>query len=74
MNPTIVFDFTQAYPNLTALMLLFSGVLLLWNDVKAYNQRDMPREAQWTRRLGWMNIGCSVALYAASWVYSQWIW
>lgn len=73
-NPMVTFDFTQPYPNLTGLLLLLTGILLLLVDVKAYNQRSMSREAQWTRRLGWTNIACGVAMYVAGWVYSQWIW
>lgn len=63
--------FSIGYTNFTVLLMLLTGGLLLFRDVKMYELKGMQKEQKATKRLGWLNITAGAILWTGNWAYQN---
>lgn len=56
------------------LLLLITGILILFFDVKRYEAAKMNKEKRGARFAGWLNICLGIILFIGYWVYEKWFW
>jgi hypothetical protein len=62
------------FNNYTVLLLLVSGLLVLFFDVKNYTKANMLKEKKGALFAGWFNISLGVLSFFGYWVYERWFW
>ncbi|MCR8634741.1 CLC_0170 family protein [Paenibacillus radicis (ex Xue et al. 2023)] len=63
--------FSIGYANFTVLLMLLTGVFILWIDVKGYNRTGMKREQRTARFLGWFNIIAGLGTFIVNLFYQS---
>jgi len=62
------------YLNYTVSLLIVTGILILFFDVKGYKLENMKKEAKVSKYLGWVNVVLGLAVLIGNWVYHKWGW
>jgi len=59
------------YISFLAMLLLASGLVTLWVDVRLYRHEKQRREAKYAFILGCVNVGLALIVMAGSWGLAQ---
>ncbi|WP_368086784.1 CLC_0170 family protein [Paenibacillus sp. yr247] len=62
------------FNNYTILLLLVSGILVLYFDVKLYKKANMNKEKKGALFAGWFNISLGVVSFFSYLIYEKWFW
>lgn len=61
--------FSIGYMNFTIVLLLLSGICMLWLDVKTYERAHLKKEKRTARILAWFNISLSVVILIGNMIF-----
>lgn len=62
------------YLNYVLVLLIVTGILILFFDVKGYNMAHMKKEEKTARYLGWFNVSVGILMFTGNWAYQMWFW
>lgn len=63
--------FAIGYINFTIILLLLTGLCMLWIDVKTYERAKLEKEKKAARFLAWFNIVLAAVSYLGNYIYNS---
>ncbi|QQK77960.1 hypothetical protein HUG15_21840 [Salicibibacter cibarius] len=62
------------YTNYVVTLLVVTGILILYFDVKAYDREKKKKEKKTATVIGSINLCGGVSLLILNWMIDQWFW
>ncbi|PWA10417.1 hypothetical protein DCC39_11340 [Pueribacillus theae] len=62
------------YAYYIVVLLIGSGIFVLFIDVNTYKKAKMKKEKKYAQILGWANIVVGTVFCVSWWVYQRWLW
>ncbi|SDI46286.1 CLC_0170 family protein [Natribacillus halophilus] len=62
------------FTNYAVVLLLVTGIVTLYVDVKAYDREKRKKEKKAAIIVGWFNVAAGGLLFITSWVLDQFFW
>ncbi|QQK81621.1 hypothetical protein HUG20_18005 [Salicibibacter cibi] len=62
------------YTNYMVTLLVVTGILILYFDVKAYDREKKKKERKTAIIIGRINLYSGISLLILNWMIDQWFW